>query len=476
MIFSSALILNPIILMHAAAQEIPARQQMFRRLNNARAQTDELFSLLPLDAMYDRPIPERHRIIFYLGHLEAFDWNLIGRHLLDAGAVDGELDRLFAFGIDPVDGHLPSDQPSDWPSEAQVRNYARKTRDSVDAQLKRASFSGAHRPLLLDDRLLHVAIEHRLMHAETFAYMLHQLPLDRKRKPRGYLSLSTTPKALTPQMIEVPEGIATLGLSNGGTNFFGWDNEFQAHTVKVPRFRIDAYNVTNGEFLAFAKSGGYNDKALWSPADWEWMTATGIRHPSFWIKTRNGWNYRGMFEEIPLPLDWPVFVSHAEASAYVRWKGKTLPTEAQWHRAAVGAPNDVERTYPWGNQAPGFRYGNFDFHRWDPVPVGSHTAGSSAFGVHDLLGNGWEWTSSLFEPFAGFERFSFYPGYSANFFDGKHFVMKGASPRTAACMLRRSFRNWFQTHYPYIYATFRCVENEASPGRTLCIPKPSPPV
>jgi formylglycine-generating enzyme required for sulfatase activity len=96
---------------------------------------------------------------------------------------------------------------------------------------------------------------------------------------------------------------------------------------------------------------------------------------------------------------------------------------------------------------------------WDPVAVGTCSPGDSAFGVADLLGNGWEWTRTLFEPFPGFEQFSFYPGYSADFFDGKHFVLKGASPRTAKCLLRRSFRNWFQPHYPYAYAGFRCVEN-----------------
>ena len=77
----------------------------------------------------------------------------------------------------------------------------------------------------------------------------------------------------------------------------------------------------------------------------------------------------------------------------------------------------------------------------------------------DLVGNGWEWTGSLFEPFDGFAPYPYYPGYSANFFDGQHFVMKGGSPLTAACMLRRTFRNWFQPRYPYIYATFRLVEN-----------------
>jgi gamma-glutamyl hercynylcysteine S-oxide synthase len=103
--------------------------------------------------------------------------------------------------------------------------------------------------------------------------------------------------------------------------------------------------------------------------------------------------------------------------------------------------------------------GNFDFHRWDPVSVAAFPKSQSAFGIAGMLGNGWEWTSSLFQPFEGFLKFEFYPGYSADFFDGKHFVMKGGSARTGACMLRRSFRNWFQPHYQYVYAGFRCVSD-----------------
>jgi gamma-glutamyl hercynylcysteine S-oxide synthase len=169
-----------------------------------------------------------------------------------------------------------------------------------------------------------------------------------------------------------------------------------------------------------------------------------------------------MFSEIPLPGDWPVWVSHAEAKAYAKWAGKSLPTEAEWQRAAYSIPRGEEggtedRMYPWGNEAPTFAHGNFDFARWNPAPVNAFPAGRSGFGVHDMLGNGWEWTATEFRPFPGFEAFPFYRGYSADFFDGKHFVMKGGSPRTAACMLRRSFRNWFQGHYQYMYTGFRCV-------------------
>ncbi|MFQ5926809.1 MAG: SUMF1/EgtB/PvdO family nonheme iron enzyme [Terriglobia bacterium] len=443
--------------MQPAITETAVRQSLLTRLADARARTDELLRLVRPEALHERPIPERHRIIFYLGHLEAFDWNLVCRGSFGLDPFHEEFDRLFAFGIDPVDTNLPTDQPADWPSVAEIQKYNQRVRSTVDACLRDASFVNAPQPFLEDGLIFHVAIEHRLMHAETLAYMLHQLPLEGKF-PQPILAEPPAPP-LAPRMVEIPAGTATLGLAPSDATRFGWDNEFKPHTVTVPRFTIDVYNVTNRQYREFIRAEGYEDQSLWTEADWRWKTAQGISHPLFWKRRGDQWYYRTMFAEIPLPLDWPAYVSHAEAAAYARWAGKSLPTEAQLHRAAYGTPDGSERAYPWGNGPLDAQRGNFDFCRWDPVSVGAHPAGTSAFGVTDLVGNGWEWTSTLFEPFPGFQPFPFYPGYSANFFDGKHYVVKGGSARTAACMLRRSFRNWFQPRYPYIYATFRCVEN-----------------
>ena len=439
-------------------RDIQLQTGLLGRLIDARARTDELFDLVRTEALYDRPIAERHRIVFYIGHLEAFDWNLLRERILDVPSFHPDFDHLFAFGIDPVDGGLPTDQPSDWPSLPQVREYVQRVRDELDDRLVsvvhgsglagNGEFSAA--------QLLNVAIEHRLMHAETLAYMLHQLPFHRKISPRPTLQLVSRPD--TPSMIEIPAGPITLGLPRD-KGIFGWDNEFEQHTVALPAFAIDRYKVTNREYLDFMNAGGYDNRSFWSDEDWSWKELAGIAHPVFWTRKNDAWHWRGMFEEIALPPDWPVYVSHAEASAYVRWAGKSLPTEAQWQGAAYGSPAGEQREYPWGSAPPSTGLGNFDFMGWDPTPVGSHPDGASAFGVEDTLGNGWEWTSTQFQPFPGFVPFSFYPGYSANFFDGKHYVMKGGSPRTAACMLRASFRNWFQPHYQYVYSGFRCVRN-----------------
>ncbi len=231
----------------------------------------------------------------------------------------------------------------------------------------------------------------------------------------------------------------------------------------MPAFRIQKHDVTNGAFMEFVAAGGYDEERWWSAADWAWRREEGLVCPRFWLHEDGQWWWRAMFERVPLPAAWPVYVSHAEAAAYARWRGARLPTEAEFHRAAFGEPSGGQRRQPWGDAAPAARHGVFDLASWDPHPAGSHPDGDSAWGVADLVGNGWEWTSSVFAPFPGFTPLPSYPEYSADFFDGQHYVIKGASPATATEMLRPSFRNWFRPRYPYVYATFRCVEE----GTTL---------
>ena len=439
----------------ATQSKLTAIDQLRNAVLQARASSDRLFEIVREDSLYERPILERHRIIFYIGHLEAFDWNLYRTHLFSLESRTAALDQLFAFGIDPVDGGLPTDQPGDWPSLSEVRNYVQTLRNLIDDALDAGYFPlAAKADGFSPETLLRAAYEHRMMHAETLAYMFHRLPYSRKH-PQSQDPLFSPP--VENEMLEIPAGQATLGLSRGPSVPFGWDNEFESFTINVRRFRIDKFMVTNAEFLRFIEDGGYRNPQFWPSEDWQWKERQSISHPAFWNQAGSVRSFRGMFEELPFPANWPVYVSHAEASAYARWAKKSLPTEAQWHRAAYGTPQGTEQPYPWGADAPSSNPGNFDFRRWDPAPVNASPSNKSEFGVVGQLGNGWEWTATPFAPFPGFQAFAFYPGYSANFFDGKHYVMKGGSARSASCFLRRSFRNWFQPHYQYAYAGFRCV-------------------
>jgi ergothioneine biosynthesis protein EgtB len=429
--------------------------ELLKRLSDARARSDALFKLVSPEAIYDRPIPERHRLIFYVGHLEAFDWNLLRDWALGAKSSQPDFDRLFAFGIDPMDGASSDDRPSDYPPVDAVQDYARIIRLTLDQKLEKLVQARARTSSgIALELLLGVAVEHRLMHVETLAYMLHQLPYQKKVRGKSIPAAATAP--VVAAMVDIPAGTTMLGLARSA-DAFAWDNEYEAHSVPVPAFAIDRFMVTNRQYLAFVVAGGYADRRFWGEADWDWKETRAIAHPVFWKRAGNEWRYRSMFEEVPLPLNWPVYVAHAEASAYARWACKSLPTETEWQRAAYGTQDAGSRTYPWGSEPPDPERCNSNLLHWDPCPVNALPRGQSAFGVQGMLGNGWEWTDTPFAPFQGFSPFPFYRGYSTNFFDGKHFVLKGGSPRTASCFLRPTFRNWFQPRYQYVYAGFRCV-------------------
>jgi ergothioneine biosynthesis protein EgtB len=297
------------------------------------------------------------------------------------------------------------------------------------------------------------------MHHETLLYMVQQLPLHLKTAPAD-LPAPLTGAGEASREVEVGGGTVTMGASFEGAEF-GWDNEFPEHSVAVGGFGIDSLPVTNGQWLEFMHAGAYRRPELWDAAAWEWKERVGHRHPAFWVRDGGSWRYRTLFGEVPLGevSGWPVYVSWAEADAYTRWRGGVLPTEAQFHRAAYGSPGgDGPRSRPWGEASPSSSHGNFGFEHWSPTPVGSHPAGNSAFGAGELVGNGWEWTRTIFGPFPGFHAWArTYPGYSADFFDERHYVILGASYATDAALIRRSFRNWFQPHYPYVFAKFRCV-------------------
>jgi ergothioneine biosynthesis protein EgtB len=429
-----------------------------------RARTRELFDLLDPAAYYSQPIALRNPIVFYEGHLPAFSVIAFLRRALGAGPVDERLEELFARGIDPESEATAvprSGASTTWPDRAEVLAFGRAADEAVVHAIGTARFDES-RPAMRRGEGLFTALEHEAMHQETLLYMWHRLPHEQKARP-AQLRYELDADPPQHRSVLIPGGIATLGARRDQVPF-GWDNEFGELRAEVPAFEIDAHSVTNADFLAFISDGGYRARELWTDEGWEWRQREQIEFPIFWSRhdpgDRSGqalWFWGGMFEFIPLPPAWPAYVSHAEASAYARWKGRRLPTEAEYHRAAFGTPSGEERPFPWGTEPPDPSRGNFDFSSWEAVPAGSRPAGASAWGIHDLVGNGWEWTSSIFGPFPGFEPMPSYPEYSADFFDGQHYVMKGASPATARELIRRSFRNWFRGNYPYVYAKFRTV-------------------
>jgi ergothioneine biosynthesis protein EgtB len=415
----------------------------------AWSRSDELFGIVKPRAILAKPIVWRHPFIFYVGHLPAFAWNQICGTVLGWKSFNPNFDDLFSRGIDPDietgECHAHPDVPQSWPDLKSVFGYRDRVRaavlNSFDAVLER----GSRDVMAENGRVFRMVLEHEYMHQETLLYMIQEAPREIKQ-PLRYAEQYSAAAEENGTQITVPSGNAALG-AGFNTLDFGWDNEFPELNVEVPEFKIDSLPVTNGRFLEFIESGGYDNPRWWLPEDWSWKTNAGLGAPNVWRRVDGRWFYRTVFDLLPLDdvLSWPVYVSLAEARSYARWRGARLPSEAEFHRAAYGVAGACPRA------------SNVGFARWSPSPVGV-ADDDNPLGIKDLVGNGWEWTTTPFRPFPGFSPYiAGYKEYSADFFDGKHFVLKGGSWATALELVRPSFRNWYQAHYPYVFAKFRCV-------------------
>lgn len=418
-------------------------------LETAWERTDRILGFVADQALLARPIPLRQPFLFYVGHLPAFAWNHLGRGVLGLPSFAPDLDALFEAGIDPPDDAEPprQDEATLWPQLDRVLAFRDRVRDRLRGALLEPALA----------ELLPMVLEHELMHQETLLYMLQQLPAAAKRPPAELAAAPVKgPASPARERVRVPAGPAHLGASSGG---FAWDNERPEHDLHTEAFEIDALPVTNREFREFVAAGCYADPNRWTSDAWRWLQQTRRDMPLGFRAKADDWSVATLFGEVPFDdaAAWPASVSQCEAQAFARWSGARLPSEPEFHRAAYATPEGGLRAHPWGDAAPSDEHANLGLRRLGPTPVGSHPLGASAFGVHELVGNGWEWTATPFRPFPGFRPMERYRGYSANFFDERHFVLLGGSWATDLRLVRRSFRNWFQPHYPYVFTKFRRV-------------------
>lgn len=447
------------LLPNSTMNEQQTRDFLLESFDRVRKHSRDLLAMIPDASYLERPIPLRHPFAFYEGHFAAFNINTLAKRGHGADGIDETFEELFERGIDPEDETEADGKTiSRWPSRATIAQFAEASDDLIRSLLRDAPLDRQDRPAMKRGEAAWTIFEHELMHHETLLYIFHALDPAKKQMPElAPIRMPEGRRIDRSARVVVPAGTATLGADRDAIPF-GWDNEFEKREVEVGAFEIDVYDVTNGEYLDFVEAGGYRDRELWTDEGWEWLAAQGVTAPHFWLQEDGEWKWRAMRRVVELPEDGPVWVTQAEASAFARWKGRRLMTEPEYHRAAFGTPQGDERLYPWGDEPPAPQHGNFDLQSWDPLPVGSFPAGRSAWGVEDLVGNGWEWTSSEFAPFEGFRPMDAYPQYSIDFFDGRHFVIKGASPATPRELVRRSFRNWFRPTYPWVWASFRTCE------------------
>ncbi|GAB1691861.1 ergothioneine biosynthesis protein EgtB [Krasilnikovia sp. M28-CT-15] len=340
---------------------------------------------------------------------------------------------------------------------AEARAYVSTVRDKALDVLDAVRLDG--RPLVAEGFAFGMIVQHEQQHDETML-ATHQL-----RTGAPVLQAEPPPSARVPATGEafIPGGPFTMGTD---TEPWALDNERPAHVVDVPAFHLDVAPVTNARYAEFIDAGGYDDPRWWSEAGWAHRQRASLGAPLHWHRDGDRWVYTRFGRTTPVVPDEPVVhVCFHEAQAFAAWAGRRLPTEAEWEKAARFDPaTGRARRYPWGDEDPQPRHANLGQRHLAPAPVGAYPDGASPYGVQQLIGDVWEWTSTDFHGYPGFRAFP-YREYSEVFFSPEYKVLRGGSFGTDRAACRGTFRNWDYPIRRQIFAGFRCAR-DAEPGES----------
>ena len=365
------------------------------------------------------------------------------------------------------------------PTVAETRGY----RAHIDEQMSRFIESVSDR----DDAetifsIVRLGLEHEMQHQELLVYDIKHLLCD-----QFDAAIAAAPVSIesVSGMVEVEGGLFELGYGvryrtasgsdrpldeyaearryrSGFCNDFAFDNEKPQHKVFLEDFLIDRAPISNAEYLEFINAGGYQDFRWWHSAGWEKVNQEHWQAPLYWEQRDGEWMIRDFagLHSAKEKFNEPVsHVSFFEASAYAKWAGKRLPTEAEWEKAASFNPAlDSKQAFPWGTAAPDEIHGNlFENRLWNVAPIGSFPEGKSAYGCQQMIGDAWEWTTSDYVPYPGFK--SEFDEYNDKWFVGQK-VLRGGSFATPRAHIRTTYRNFFYPHERWMIAGFRCAKDK----------------
>ena len=303
--------------------------------------------------------------------------------------------------------------------------------------------------------LVRLGVEHEMQHQELVVYDLKHLLADLYRP----LAQGKAPIGMPVEgMAEFEGGLFQMGHSGPG---FAYDNEKPAHLVYLQDYAIDRAPITCGQYLEFVLDGGYQDHRWWLSEGWNTVSAEGWRAPLYWEGDGGDWRIRDFTGIRPVKERAGELVSHIsyfEASAFAKWAGKRLPTEAEWENAARFDPAaHLRLDFPWGSGQPGADDANlFENNFWAVAEVGAFPRGQSPGGCHQMIGDVWEWTSSDYAPYPGFE--SDFDEYNDKFFVSQK-VLRGGSFATPRSHIRSTYRNFFGPQERWMVSGIRLAKS-----------------
>ncbi|MEO8575287.1 MAG: ergothioneine biosynthesis protein EgtB [Gemmatimonadales bacterium] len=425
------------------------RPEIARRLEEARERTLLLVGNLSDEALHQQHDPLMSPIIWDIGHIAHFEELWLTQNL------DGPIEFSEMPGMyNPFEHPRATRAALPIPPLAEMLTRLSEIRERVLERLETIDFDEAN-PLTAGGYVYNMVLQHEYQHNETILQTL-QLKLGRPyRAPRSAPRLRVTDTPATyGDMVAVPAGIYSIGTDDRTS---AYDNERPRQDVQLEAFRIDRTPVTNGAWLEFMREGGYTTTSLWTDAGRKWLADSRADSPKYWTRDGSDWTQRSMDFTSSVDPSHPVcHVSYHEAEAFARWAGKRLPTEVEWEVAASWDPaTRTAQTYPWGEVSPSRELANIDQLSFGTTPVLSYRD-VSPLGCNGMIGDVWEWTSSDFHGYSGFEAFP-YPEYSQEFFGSDYKVLRGGSWATRPGAIRNTFRNWDYPIRRQIFSGLRCA-------------------
>jgi iron(II)-dependent oxidoreductase len=421
-------------------------EELARWVRDARARTCELVADLTDEQLRVPLLDILNPFVWEIGHVAWFQEHWVLRHAAGAPPLLADADRWYDSMAVAHDTRWELDLPSREKTLAYMDSVCR----AVEASLRSKSIEAKQRFFNL------LAIFHEDMHGEAFTYTRQTLGYPAP-KLSGCAEDSSDDGALTGDA-EVPGGTLLLGAPRDDAPFV-FDNEQWAHPVELRPFAMARAPVTQAELVTFVEEGGYRHREFWCEDGWAWRVAENAKHPLYFVREGDGWHRRHFDRNRPIVPHRPgIHVNWYEANAYCRWARRRLPTEAEWEAAAACEPDGdrlstVKRRFPWGDAVPSKDLANLDSTRLDTCDVGALAGGDSAFGCRQMLGNVWEWTSSVFEPYPGFEPGP-YRDYSEPWFSTRR-VLRGGAWATRSRMVTNTYRNYFTPERRDVFAGFR---------------------
>lgn len=430
-----------------------SRAALAEELREARERTLLLLRPLSDEDLRAQHDPLMSPILWDLGHIAHFEELWLTRNL------DGSIEFVEMPGLYNPFEHPRSERGQlALPGLQHCRRVMEEIRKRVLERLTTADLDVSE-PLLHEGYVYRMVLQHEYQHNETILQTL-QLKGGIPYSPavRWPAPVARAPGNKRPgDMVRFPGGVVEIGTDDRSA---AYDNERGRHQVAMAPFWIDVNPVTNAEYQGFIAAGGYTTREYWSDAGWRWLQGSDVQAPKYWIQIDGKWVTRSMDLVGPVDPTHPVcHVCYYEAEAFARFAGKRLPTEFEWEAAASWDPDTgTARSYPWGNQAVDRTLANVDQLMFATAPVGSYPANISPVGCYGMIGDVWEWTSSDFLPYPGFQSFP-YREYSEAFFGSEYKVLRGGSWATRPGAIRNTFRNWDYPIRRQVFSGFRCARD-----------------